>query len=509
MSSDTNRRIAKNTVLLYLRLMVVMIINLYTVRIVLNALGVEDYGIYNVVAGVITMLSCVSSVIATATQRYYSIAIGENKHSDLRNIFSTSINIYGLLSVIIIVIGETVGLWFVNSQLVIPENRILAANWIYQFSIFSFVATIMQIPYSAAVIAREKMGVYSIITTAECLLKLLSAFLLLVMPIDRLIAYGITLFAIHMLTLISYIFIGSSRYEECHYKKQTDKSLYKNMAIFSGWSLFGSIAGVGMHQVNTILVNIFFGPIANAARAIALQINTAITAFCSSFILAVKPPMIKSYAEHSYKYLNSLFNISNKFIYYCLLVICIPIIFEMDTVLVLWLKNTTEQTVVFARLIVVYTLIMSLSNPITTIIQATGHMKGYHLPVEIFTILCVPATYILFKLGYPAYYTFIAMIVSALLAHIARLICLKRYYPPFDIKHYICSFIIPASLITFIVCILCKIVHIYIDRELLRICTVVFTSFITICSLAWLIGINKSEKETILKLLSQLKIHKR
>ncbi|MDR0955016.1 MAG: polysaccharide biosynthesis protein [Rikenellaceae bacterium] len=503
-SASSSKRIAQNTMLLYLRLVVVMIINLYIVRIVLNALGSEDYGIYNVVAGVITMLGSVSSVLATATQRYYSHAIGENRKNRLQDIFSASINIYAILSIIIILLGETVGLWFINTQLVIPAERMVVANWVYQFSIFSFISTIIQIPYSAAVIAQEEIGVFTIVTTVECILKLLSALLLLIIPFDRLIIYGFTLFVIHLLTLIVYMIIGHSRYEECHYHKRTDKKLYKEMLSFSGWSFFGSVAGVGMQQVNTILVNIFFGPIVNTARAIALQLNSAFTVFSSSFILAVKPPMIKSYAQNSYTYLNTLFNISNKFIYYCLLVLCIPMMLEMDTVLNLWLKTTTEQTVLFSKLIIIYTLIMSLNNPITTIIQATGHMKGYHVPVEIFTLLCVPATYILFKLGYPAYTTFIAMIVSAFLAHIVRLICLKKYYKPFSVREYLISFVLPAAIITAIAYLLCNWVHNSVTDKIPRLTLVALSSIITIGSFVWLIGMTKIERSTFKRLIGNL-----
>ncbi len=333
-SSNTNR-IAKNTTLLYIRMMVVMTINLYSVRLVLNALGIEDYGIYNVIAGVTTMLSSVSSVLQTATQRYYSYSIGENALERLQKIFSTSIYIYVILSFIVIILGETIGLWFVNTQLVIPEERIKAVNWIYQFSIFSFVASIIQMPYSAAIIAHEDMGIFSLISVAECVLKVIVVLLILVIPLDRLIIYGAAIFLISILVLITYIFVGLNKYAECRYKKPTEKTLFKELISFSGWSLFGSVAGVGMSQVNTILVNIFFGPIVNAARAISFQFNMAVSSFVGSFILAIRTQMIKSYAEESYSYLNKIFYLSNKFIYYCLLMICIPLMFEMDTILLL------------------------------------------------------------------------------------------------------------------------------------------------------------------------------
>lgn len=504
-NSSSTKRIAKNTTLLYIRMMVVMLINLYAVRLVLNALGVEDYGIYNVIAGVITMLYSISSVLSTATQRFYSYSVGENTLERLRNIFSTSAYIYVILSVIVLLLGETIGLWFVNTQLVIPADRMNAANWIYQFSIFSFIATIMQVPYSAATIAHEDMGVFSIISTAETVLKLISISLLFIVPLDRLIIYGAALLLISILVLISYIVVGLKKYPECRYQKPTEKALFKELLSFSGWSLFGSLAGVGMSQVNTILVNIFFGPLVNAARAISYQFNMALSSFVGSFILAIRTPMIRSYAEDSHLYLNKIFNLSNKFIYYCLLMICIPLFFEMNTVLSLWLKTTDPQTVLFSRLMVVYTLIMSLSNPIAIIIQATGHVKEYNIPVETLTLLCVPATYILFKMGFPAYSTFIAMIIVAVVAHVVRLICLKKYYMSFSYSEYIKSFLLPAFGITVFTSLLVFLIHNSYMNPLLRIGVIVFFSVFCIATLVLLIATSKTEKDVLKQLITSMK----
>lgn len=504
-NSSTTKRMAKNTTLLYMRMLVVMIINLYSVRLVLNALGVEDYGIYNVVAGVIYLLSSVSSVLSTATQRYYSYYIGEKKIERLRNIFSASINLYVILALIVLMLGETLGLWFINSQLVIPDERMNAANWIYQFSIFSFIFTILQVPYSAATIAHEDMGIFALISTAESVLKLMAALLIFVIPLDRLIFYGAAIFLISTLVLMSYIVIGYRRYAECRYQKLTENFLIKELLTFSGWSFFGSIAGVGMYQVNTILTNIFFGPVVNAARAISIQVNLAISSFTASFLMAIRPAMIKSYAEESYLYLNKIFNLSNKFIYYCLLMICLPLMFEMNTILNLWLKTTDAQTVLFSRLILVYALIMSLNNPISIIIQATGHVKEYHVPVETFTLLCVPATYFLFRWGYPAYSTYIVMIVVAVASHIVRLICLKKYYKPFSYSEYIKSFLLPASVITTFASLFVFLIHINIMNTSLRIGAVVIFSVVCVGAFALLIGLSKTEKDILRQLLSSLK----
>ncbi|OFX22955.1 MAG: hypothetical protein A2041_00335 [Bacteroidetes bacterium GWA2_31_9b] len=499
------KRIANNTTLLYFRMLVVMSINLYSVRLVLNALGIEDYGIYDAIAGVITVLSSISSVLQTATLRFYSYALGQNNFKRLQNIFSTSIYIYALLSVIVFILGETIGLWFVNTQLVIPQERMYAANWIYQFSIFSFISIIMQIPFSSAVIAHEDMSIFAKISIAESIIKLMAILLILVIPMDKLIIYGAALFIIYTLVLLSYIRIGFIKYEECRFKKTKDKKLFKELLSFSGWSLFGSVAGVGMSQVNTLLVNIFFGPLINASRAISQQINLALSSFTGSFLMAIRPQMIKSYAEGSYSYLNKLFNISNKLIYYCLLMVCIPLMIEMENILWFWLKTADPNTVLFSRLILVFAIIMALNNPISIIIQATGYIKEYHVPVEFFTLLCVPATYILFKLGYPAYTTYIVMIIASIASHIVRLICLKKFYKPFSFSEYVKSFILPATVITFFSSLFVFLIHESITNTLFRVAAVVFISISSVALFVLLIGLSKSEKDVVKQLISKIK----
>jgi O-antigen/teichoic acid export membrane protein len=504
-NSLNSNRIAKNSILLYARMIIVMIINLYTVRIVLKALGAVDYGINDVVAGVVTMLISLSSVLSTATQRYYSSTIGKNKIERLQNIFSTSVNIYLILSLIVVVLGETVGLWFVNSYLVIPVDRIDAANWIYQFSIFSFICTFLQVPYSAAVIAREDMGIFTIISTAECLLKFSAALLIFVIPKDRLVMYGAGLFIVSFLVMISYIAVGYFKYVECRYKMQTEKTLFKELISFSGWSLFGSLAGVGMSQVTTILINVFFGPLFNAARAISFQFNFALSSLTASFLMALRPQMIKSYAEESFLYLNKIFNLSNKVIYYGLLIVSLPLFFEMNSVLLFWLNKTDSETVLFSRLILIYTLIMSLNNPISIIIQAIGRVKEYHVPVESFTLLCVPITYLLFKLGFPAYSTYVVMILAAFGSHFIRLICLKKFYKPFKYSEYFKSFAMPAFFITLISSFFIFIVSKSNINPLFRIPAIFFLSVICVVTLVLMFGLSNSEKDDIKKIFSYFK----
>lgn len=498
-------RIAKNTAFLYIRMMIVMIINLYAVRVVLNALGAEDYGIYNVIGGIISMMSSVTTVLAGATQRFYSYAKGENDNNSLKEIFSVSVNIYVILAILVIVIGETVGLWFVNTILVIPPERLQAANWIFQFSIFSFVFGMLKSPFFSAVIANENMGVFAVVSLIDCFLKFGAALLLMVSPIDKLIFYGSLICIISVVDFIIYFLYGKKRYEECKYVKVKNKRLYKNVFSFSGWTFLGSMANVGMNQVNTILVNIFFGPIVNAARAIALQINGALSSFCGSFIMAIRPPMIKAYAEQNYLYVNKLFSFGNKVVYYCMLVVTLPLIFEMDLILTLWLKSASEQTVLFSRLIVVYAIILSLNNPITIIMQAANKVKEYYIPVESFTLLCPIITFVLYYLGCPPESTFWAMIATISISHLVRLRCLKKYFPIIKIGEYLKSFVLPAAIITIVTTITLFFLKCIIPVGLIRVGLMFLCTIIIVLVFAILIGLNKEEKESIKIYFSQKK----
>jgi len=501
----SSKRLAKNSFLLYIRMIIVMIINLYVVRVVLKSLGVEDFGIYDVVSGIVTLLISLSNVFSTATQRFYSSYIGEDKVKNLTSIFSASINIYLILSIIAVLLGETIGLWFINTKLVIPYDRIVAANWIYQFSIFSLILTFLQIPYLAAMIANENLGVFALISTSESILKLVTVLLIFNINGDGLVIYGLTLFLISIIVFFFYVIIGHMKYEECRYHRKVEKNLLKEMISFSGWSLFGSVAGVSINQVITILINIFFGPSVNAARAISIQFSLALTSLTSSFLLAVRPQMIKSYAEGSFLYLNKLFNLSNKLIYFSLLIVCLPLIFEMNIILFFWLNYVDPQTALFSKLILVYALIMSLNNPISIIIQATGHVKEYHIAVEAITLLCAPVTFFLFKLGYPAYSTYAVMIIATILAHGVRLILLEKFYPAFNFSHYIKSFLLPATLITGISAFLIFLFSNIDINPLLRLLLEFVISILTITILLYFLGLSKAEKLEMKNIFNYLK----
>lgn len=501
--SNKSRRIARNTTVLYLRMIVVMLVGLYTVRIVIDSLGFEDYGIYNVVAGIIILLNCLNRVLSSATQRFYSYSIGKGDSSYIQNVFSVSFKLYIIVSLAVILLGETIGVWFVNTQLVIPSERLFAANWIYQFSIFSFVLVILSVPFSAMIIAHEDMNLYAGITLMECGLKLLSALLLYVFLYDRLILYGFLLLLTNLATFVLYVSFCKKKYIECHYAKVQDKGLFVEMLSFSGWTLYGSVAGVLNVTGNTILVNLFFGPIVNAARAVALQINTALETFNNSFIVALQPPMIKSYADGDSPYLMKLFYFSNKFVFYSMMLICMPCFFEMDTILGVWLKDYTHDMVTFSKIILLYSVILSLHHPITIIMRATGNVRRYFVPVESFTLLSMPLTYLFFYKGFPAVTTFIIMVFVFFLAHIMRLVILKKAMSFFSLKEYSMHFVLPAFLVTSVTFTIVHLIWSVLNKGIDRVIVVGAASTILLVGQVFLFVLSKEEKSLIKKIIKK------
>jgi len=478
-----------------------MVINLFAVRLILKALGVEDYGIYNVIAGVVTSISCITNVVSASTQRFYSIAQGDNNINELQAIYSTSLRINFAIVLILFILAETIGLWFVNNQLVIPVNRLFAANIVYQAALISFVAAFIQTPFSAAIIAHENMGLYALITLGECILKFGAAAFLFIIPFDSLMAYSVLLAGVSLSVFASYVFACKRKYIECKYTGNTDRDLRRKMLSFSGWTLLTACASICMYQANTILVNIFFGPIVNASRGIALQLNASLSSFTGSFLVAVRPPIMKLYAEKKYNELNTLFNISNKFIFYLLLMVCIPLVLEMETVLRLWLNHSDDQTVLFSRLTVVYGMILALNNPISYIVQATGKVKKYCLYVEVFTILCMPLTLLAFKLGYGASYTFYIMILCVVLSHIARILYLKVSCPEISLNKYLISFIAKATITLLIVSIICYFVHTTISSMYYRLAVVTSIAVVLTLLVGYLIGLSSAERTSVRKLI--------
>lgn len=417
----SNKKIAKNTILLYFRMLLMMGVTLYTSRIVLNTLGVVDFGIYNVVGGVVVMFSFLNSAMSSATQRFLTIELGKNDYDQLKKVFSMNVNIHAVIALIILILAETIGLWLLNAKLVIPVERMNAANWVYQFSILAFMLTVMGVPYNAIIIAHERMNVYAYVSIIEVVLKLIIVFALVWFSYDKLKLYAILIFCVAVIVWVIYKSYCKRNFSESHYVFFWDKSLYKTLMNFAGWNIFGNLAHVAAGQGVNILLNIFFGPVVNSARGIAYQVNGAVNGFVRNFQIALNPQIFKSYAADNRMYMHQLIFQGSKYSFFLLLFITLPILIETETVLRWWLKIVPEYTILFCRLVLINTLIDCISGPLMTAAQATGKIKKYQAVVGTVLLLIIPISYVFLKQGLPPEITLYVSISISIMALFTRL----------------------------------------------------------------------------------------
>lgn len=505
--SQKNKRIAKNTLLLYIRTIIIMIVTLYTSRVVLNTLGVIDFGIYNVVGGIVVMFGFLNSSMSSATQRFLSFDMGRKDYDQLRRTFNASLFIHLSIAIIILFLAETIGLWLVNNYLKIPLDRIEAAKWVYQFSIFSFIVTIIRVPFNSLIIAHERMNFYAYISIFEVIFQLLAVFTLTLIAFDKLKLYAVLFFVVTVIVTLIYIIYSRNRFEETKYEKVNDKKLFKSLISFSGWSIYGSgLALMTANQGINILLNFFFGPIVNTARSIAYQINSAIFTFVSNFQTAVKPQIIKSFANNDYSYMFSLVFSSSKYSFFLLFLLSLPVIMETEIILYIWLGIVPDYTILFTKLVLFNALIDSLSSPIVTAVQATGNIKKYQLIIGTLLLLVLPVSYLFLKVYSNPAIPFILNIVISIILLITRLL-LWRSLMFFSIKRYLVKLItkiIPVIIMPILFSLM--IINLFessIIRLLINIIICVSTSLLSI----YFFGLSSNEKEVIKKRVWTCKSH--
>lgn len=397
--TPSNSRLMKNTFLLYFRMALMMCINLYTSRVVLHTLGVEDYGIFNVVGGVIVMFSFISDGMMASTQRFLTFELGNGNKERLHAIFITSLHIHILLAIITIAIGETVGLWFVLEKMVIPPERLVAALWCYHLSILTIVLTILYYPYMSAIVAHEKMSSFAYIAILDAVLRLLLVYLLLVFDYDRLIFYAILYASEKILIRMVYNFYCIRHFEECKYKWIFQKSLFKEMGSFAGWSMGGHIAYAGYNQGLNLLLNLFFGPVVNAARAVAVQVQSVISQFAINFQMAINPQITKTYASGQLDEMHQLVFRGTRLTFCLMLILCLPLIAETPMVLGIWLQEVPDGSVIFLRILLVILVVQQCQSPLATSMAATGKVKKYELVVSGLMLTILPISYMVLKMG--------------------------------------------------------------------------------------------------------------
>lgn len=425
-TAANNKRIAKNTLLLYFRMLLTMAVTLYTSRVVLDTLGVEDYGIYNVVGGVVAMFSVISNSLSGAISRFITYELGRGNEERLKTIFSSAVLIQCGMALLICILAEIGGVWFLNNKMNIPIERLDAANWVLQCSILTFMLNLISVPYNAAIIAHEQMRAFAYISILEVTLKLLVAFTLYIVTWDKLQIYAILLFVAALIIRIVYGRYCKRHFEECTFHYAYDNKLLKEMFSFAGWNFIGSASSVLRSQGVNIVLNLFCGPAVNAARGIAFQVNTAVSSFVNNFMTALNPPIIKSYASGDREYMMTLIFKGARYSFYLLLFLSLPIILEADCILSIWLKEVPEHTANFVRLVLIFALSESISGPLITTMLATGKIRNYQIVVGGLQMMNFPISYVLLKIGMFPEITMIVAIVISQCCLVARLYMLRK-----------------------------------------------------------------------------------
>ncbi len=498
-TSENNKRIAKNTLYLYLRTFFVMAVSIFTSRIVLDVLGINDFGIYNVVGAFVAMFSLLSGTLTAATQRFITYELGK-EHPESNKIFSVSLGIHLILAIVIFLLLESVGLWFLNYKMNISPDRLLAANWVFQCSVLTFCINLISIPYNASIIAHERMNVFAVISIFEVLAKLAVAYILMVFNGDKLIVYAVLLLIVAVLLRIIYGIYCKRNFSECYFHIVKDKAVYIQMLSFSGWNFIGSTAGILNTQGINVLINLFFGVTFNAARGVAEQINTAINSFVMNFMTAINPQITKSFASGNYEYLNTLIVKGTKYSFFLYWFICLPLMLESEYVLNLWLVEVPSYAPILLRYAMIYTACQLLSQTLYTSMLATGNIKKYQIVVGSLSILAFPIAYVFFKCGLPVEYGYIATIIMSLVCLGARLIMLRDMIPQFSISAYnkdgLLRILMVVCISYGILLIGTKYIEMFSTGLVGFVITCIVSFLITICCI-FILGITKQERTKI------------
>ena len=422
-----NKTIAKNTSYLYIRMLITMVVQLYISRVVLNLLGVEDYGIYNIVGGIVVLFSFINNSLASATQRFLNFELGRGDIEQTQRVFSMSLSIHIVVSIVVILLAETIGLWFLNTQMNIPIERIAAANWVYQFSILTVCVSFIQVPYYASVVAYERMSFFAGIAIVEVILKLLIVFLLTYIDFDKLKLYSILTFSVSVIILACYKYYCNANINISKYQYFWDRNMFVQLLDFSGWMLLGAAAGIGATQGVNILINIFYGVTVNAAIGISNQVNAAVNQFVSNFQTAFMPQIIKLYAAGDMAQLHKLIERSSRFSFLLLFALACPLILNMDFILHVWLGNIPEYASVFCILILIYSLVEAISKPVGFVIHATGKIKYYNIIMSTALFMNIAFSFLFLKWDFSPEVVLIIYIFVGVICLIIRMIFAKHY----------------------------------------------------------------------------------
>ncbi len=495
-NDNRNKRIAKNTLMLYVRMLVLMFVGLYTSRIVLQALGENDFGIYNVVGGVVSMFTIISGALNSAVQRFITFEMGKEDSSGLTKVYSTAVTIQFLLALIVVAVAEPVGLWFIENEMTIAPDRIQAAKYVLHFSLLAFVINLMSIPQMASITAHEKMSAYAWIGLFDGFLRLGVAFLIMRSSSDRLVFYAALMAGVMLLVRLSYGIYCRINFPECRYRPEFDGKLMKEMFSFAGWNFIGVTSSVLRDHGGNILVNLFSGPAVNAARGVALQLNGAVQGFVTNFMTAVNPQITKSYASGDDAYLHSLLRRSSRMSFCLLFVLAVPVLFNTEYLMGLWLKDVPDHAVLFVQLFLCFAMSESISNPLITAMLATGKIRDYQIVVGGIQLLNVPVSYILLKCGAMPEITVVVAIVLSQVCFFVRLIMLRGMIG-LDVKRYLSEVYLRILGVAAVGVVIPLLVNGYINYDFAGFCLNVLICVVSAVLSVLCVGLLGSERKEI------------
>lgn len=487
-------------------MLITLIVGVYTSRVVLNTLGVEDYGINNVVGGVVAMFSLISASISGSISRFLTYELGHGDMPQLKKVFSTSVSIQIILSIIIIIVAEIAGIWFLNNKLIISPDRLNAAHWVFHCSILSFVLGLISLPYNASIVSHERMNVFAYMSILETVLKLVIVYMLLVSPYDKLKTYAVLGVIVALLIRLIYGWYCKRNFEECTYRFILDKSLFKQMFGFAGWELAGSSAAILRGHGSDILINIFTKTtVVNAAACIAATLTGIISGFAGNFTMAFTPQITKLYAAQKFDELIKLLYMGCKFTPYLMLLLALPVIFNARYILELWLGIVPDHTVAFVNITILFTFNELISRPLITAKLANGNIRNYQILVGGVLLLTLPIAYIALRLGAPVEAVFIAKLLTSVIATYVRLYMLRGDIPGLSIRHFLTNVYAKVILVGIIAAILPTLSRFLISDNLVQFCMTTIIALISTAACIYHIGCTKTEQQQIKSQLVKIK----
>jgi len=502
-SSDNNKRIAKNTLLLYFRMLLMMFVTLFTSRVVLDKLGVTDYGIYNVVGGIVAMLGFLNGSMSNAVQRYLSFEIGKNNEEGVNRIFNVSLLAHVGIAIFVLIVMEIAGVWYLNTHMNIPVNRMEAANWVLQCSILTTLFTIVQVPYNAIIISKEQMGIYAYISILEVILKLLVVYMLTIGNFDKLKLYSVLIMVVTIGIMMIYRFYCSRKYKEAKFKFIKDWDLLRQIVGFASWNMLGELAWVFTGQGVNIILNSFFGPVVNAARGLAEQVNGAVNRFVANFQTAVNPQLIKNYASDQFDEMKKLLYRSTRFSYYLLFALSLPIILKMDFILHLWLKDVPEYTTGFCQLVLVCSLVSTLSNLLAQVARAYGKIRNYQVVVSLFLFMNFPLSFIVLQMGCSPLATMCVNIgIQGALLFVRLRLTGKMIQMTYG--NFIKNVLLQVMMVTVLALVIPLAICSLLDNSFVSFIVVCLVSFVSVCLSTYGLGMNANERQYILSIISKV-----